>query len=132
MDAEAYVLVVDDSPDARAMLTEFVRSLDIPVQEAKDGVEALEHIRKKTPAFVVLDLLMPRMDGFSVLGRLKLDPDKRDIPILVVTGADIEKGVEEDLRNLVLDVVYKSDLNLDRIEGLVKEVFKDKKAKSKK
>ena len=125
MTAEPYVLVVDDDPDALEMLASLVRSLDIPVQVAKDGIEALERIREQLPGFVILDLAMPRMDGFSVLGRLRLDPDKRNIPILVVTALNLDQEREAELRNVVLDVIRKGDLDLDEMGQIIIDTLRD-------
>ena len=126
MSNEPYVLIVDDEPDTQALMSSLIESLGIPFQVAQDGVEALEHIRNEVPGFVILDLMMPRMDGFSVLGRLKLDRDKRDIPILVVTGAMVSEEQEHELRGLVLDVVRKADVSMEEIGRLIKEKLKAK------
>jgi CheY-like chemotaxis protein len=126
MSSDPYVLIVDDEEDTQALMSSLVESLGIPFKVAEDGVEALDHIRDEVPGFVILDLMMPRMDGFSVLGRLKLDRDKRDIPVLVITGAIITEEQEEELRALVLDVVRKAELSMDEIGQLIKETLKTK------
>jgi len=123
MSNDAYILIVEDEPDTQALMSSLVESLGIPFRVAQDGLEALDHIREETPVFVILDLMMPRMDGFSVLGRLKLDRDKRDIPILVVTGAMITEEQERELRGLVLDVMRKGEVSMEEIGQLIKETL---------
>jgi CheY-like chemotaxis protein len=125
--ADTYVLVVDDDPDALALMSALVASMGIGVKVARDGHEALERIRENTPGFVVLDLMMPRMDGFGVLSRLQLDPKTRDIPILILTAARLSEGDVLDLRGTVLGVVRKGDLDLDDISRVIEETLKARK-----
>ena len=72
MSTKSYVLVVDDEESGRAPMVALLEELGVEVRQAEDGAEALAHIQKEIPGFVVLDLLMPEMDGFSVLGRFLL------------------------------------------------------------
>lgn len=123
---DTYVLVVDDDPDALALMSALVGSMGVGVKVAKDGHEALERIREEVPGFVVLDLMMPRMDGFGVLSRLQLDPKTRDIPILILTAARLTESDVLDLRGTVLGVVRKGDLDLDDISRVIEETLKDR------
>lgn len=119
-----YVLVIDDDADARALLSAVVSDRGIAVRAVASGSMALTYIDADMPAFVVLDLLMPEMDGFSVLGRMKLDPDKRDIPILIVTGARLDKDKEQELRALVLDIVYKDSMDTAAVGNMIEDALK--------
>jgi len=123
VDSDTYVLVVDDDPDALALMSALVKSMGIKVRVAQDGHEALECIREETPGFVVLDLMMPRMDGFGVLSRLQLDPKTRGIPILILTAARLQESDVLDLRGTVIGVVRKGDLDLDEISRVIKETL---------
>ena len=86
------MLIVDDDPDATEVMALMVESLGVPVQVATDGVKALERINERRPDLVVLDLMMPRKDGLTVLGHLKLDPEKRNIPVPGFDGAQTRRG----------------------------------------
>jgi CheY-like chemotaxis protein len=125
---DTYVLVVDDDPDALALMSALVASMGIEVKVARDGHQALECIRAEIPGFVVLDLMMPRMDGFGVLSRLQLDPKTRDIPILILTAARLTETDVLDLRGTVLGVVRKGDLDLDDISRVILETLKARKS----
>ena len=81
----ADVLVVDDNPNARDLLDRTLRREGYRTALASSGVEALEMARKLLPAAITLDVMMPGMDGWAVLGQLKADPLTCDIPVIMVT-----------------------------------------------
>lgn len=80
------VLVVDDYDDNREMITELLALVGLRVAEARDGVEALERAAALRPALVLLDLALPRVDGWEVARRLRADPLHGAVRILAVTG----------------------------------------------
>jgi signal transduction histidine kinase/DNA-binding response OmpR family regulator len=81
----ATILVVDDDPAALDLLSLTLGKEGYRVIPAQTGEEALEQARKHRPQAITLDVLMPRMDGWSVLVALKADPELRDIPVIMVT-----------------------------------------------
>jgi two-component system cell cycle response regulator DivK len=80
------VLVVEDYPDAREMYSAYLRYSGFDVAEASDGVEAIERALALRPDAVLMDLALPRMDGWEATRRLKGDPRTRHIPIVALTG----------------------------------------------
>ena len=80
------VLVVDDYVDAREMCSEFLRFAGYRVVEAADGVEAIEKAIELSPSLILMDLSLPRLDGWEATRRLKKDVRTRDIPIVALTG----------------------------------------------
>ncbi len=90
--ARGPVLVVDDDPDARALFAEAATRAGLRVVEAADGVQAMVAVELERPAAVVLDLMMPGMDGFEVLARLRARDATRDVPIVVVTAKELTTG----------------------------------------
>jgi CheY-like chemotaxis protein/anti-sigma regulatory factor (Ser/Thr protein kinase) len=85
---EPVVLVIDDDPYALDLLGRTLQGADVRVVTAGDGQEALHLARTLRPAAITLDVLMPGMDGWEVLGELKADPATRDIPVIMVTMTD--------------------------------------------
>jgi CheY-like chemotaxis protein len=81
------VLVVDDDPAARDLLTSNLRREGYHTVQARGGDEALELARKLRPDAITLDVLMPKKDGWAVLGALKADAELCDIPVIIVTVA---------------------------------------------
>ena len=86
--ARATAVIVDDEPDARALLGRIVTRHGLRVLTAGSGEEGLRLIREVRPDIVLLDVLMPRMDGWSVLTSLKSDPELAEIPVMVVSVTD--------------------------------------------
>jgi CheY-like chemotaxis protein len=82
----ARVLVVDDESDLRFVLRRCFERAGYDVSEAGDGAAALRAVRNSRPDLVVTDLMMPVMDGFDLIGRLRADPATAAIPIVVVSS----------------------------------------------
>lgn len=84
-----YILVVDDDPDAREIMTRIVHAIGIEAKIAADGLEAVDLLKQGVelpPSLVLLDLMMPGMDGFSVFKWLRGNPRTRHVPVIVVTA----------------------------------------------
>jgi PAS domain S-box-containing protein len=86
------VLVVDDDEAARDLLVRFLRREGFAVRTAADGASVLPMARELRPVAVLLDVMMPRMDGWAVLSAMKADPELSDIPVIMVTFVQ-EKGL---------------------------------------
>lgn len=85
-EARPVVLVIDDSPDVHRLLRARLRTEEIELLSAGDGVEGLRMAAERLPALILLDLDMPGMDGFEVLRTLKADPALMGVPVIVVSG----------------------------------------------
>ena len=88
------ILVVDDDPDILDALTMILESQGYQVVTARDGVEGLANLKAENPALVVLDLLMPKMNGFEVTTKLRENPAFSHTPIIALT-AHAMKGDRE-------------------------------------
>ncbi|MDH5324631.1 MAG: response regulator [Gammaproteobacteria bacterium] len=84
----AKILVIDDSGLARKSIIHALNGREYRIVEAKDGVEALTMLRLENPDLVLLDLILPKMDGYEVLARMKKDERQKDIPVIVLTSRD--------------------------------------------
>jgi CheY-like chemotaxis protein len=94
------ILIVDDEPDIVFVLTTALKKNGYRTEEAFNGLDALEKIRTSPPDAVVMDVMMPKMDGSSVNLKLKEDPQTAGIPVIIITGKghfkellDIHEGV---------------------------------------
>lgn len=85
------VLVVDDSITMRKVSARVLEREGYEVQTAKDGLDALEHVHERLPDIILLDLEMPRMDGYEFAGYMRNDPRFRGVPIIVITSRVGEK-----------------------------------------
>ena len=103
----AHILIVDDSPFARNVVKRCLSlaGSTLPVVEAGDGVQALGAIQRETPTLVICDLVMPRMDGRTLLKRLKAHPRYSKVPFVIVSSLinDAEReALEQEGANQVL------------------------------
>ena len=84
--SKKYVLVVDDDPDLVETVGMMLESKGCEVGRAYDGVEAEESIKTRRPDLIVLDVMMPRKDGYVLCAELKADAKTRDIPVVLLTA----------------------------------------------
>jgi DNA-binding response OmpR family regulator len=77
------ILVVDDNPDIRVLLVSILQRAEYEVIEASDGISVQTWVKDTQPDLTILDLLMPELDGWETLKRLKSDPSSKDIPVII-------------------------------------------------
>ena len=90
------ILIVEDDPQLRDLYRSALRTAGYVVAAVEDGADALRQIEQSTPALVVLDLSLPRVDGRDVNRELKSRPETRNIPVVVVSGAEISAEDAKD------------------------------------
>lgn len=90
VESKQTILIVEDDLDLRRMFRHAIKLAGFAVREAADGSEALRIIGEDPPDLVVLDLILPMVDGVSVLGEVTTRADTRQIPIVVVTGSRLD------------------------------------------
>jgi DNA-binding response OmpR family regulator len=101
------VVIADDDPDIRRLVQITVTNAGCDVTVAADGEEAVTLIRTLTPDLVILDVLMPRMDGWEVAKELKSDPATAPIPIMFLTSRGQEHDVLEGFNSGAADYMVK-------------------------
>lgn len=119
------IAIVDDNPDVRRLIRRILQSQgDYELLEAADGNEAVELIRAQRPNLVILDLMMPEMDGFAVMEALKSDPTTAEIPIIVITAKELSAGEKERLRGHIQTLMQKGDFMSDDLLDEVRSFLK--------
>ncbi len=121
IDLEAPVLVIDDDRSTREMLRRMLEREGFPVAEAADGRAGLERVAEHRPSLVLLDLLMPGMDGFAFLAELQSRPEWATIPIVVVTAKDLSVEEQAMLSGRVAEVLRKGAYTRERLLAEVRE-----------
>jgi two-component system, OmpR family, response regulator len=133
----AKILIVDDDPDMRLAIASVLKSRSYQIIEARDGQEALLMLEKEKPDLMLLDLLMPGMDGFAVVKELKYGHTKEypDIPILIISSIreeashrryELELGRKLDVDDYIEKPIEPFVL-LQRVEKLLSKGGKDAK-----
>ena len=105
------ILVVDDDPHVVDMVRQFLEDDPYEIVAARDGQEALEAVGRHRPDAILLDLLMPNMDGFTVIEHLQQDPQFRLIPVIVLTAKSLTGAEQALLEQSVVKVVQKLGLD---------------------
>ena len=115
------LLVVDDDPNVHEMIGQLLEDSGYQIQAVTDGEQAVAAIKKELPDIILLDLLMPKMDGFGVIEGLRQFPETRDIPIVILTAKSLSATEEKSLEQRIYKVIQKQGLQgealLDSIAG---------------
>ena len=118
------VLVIDDDKDVRELLSRLLKDAGYRPIDARDGKEGLERT-KDEPALIILDLEMPRMDGFEFLDNYIKDvPEEKRAPVLVFSGKDLTDVQEDLLKERVIGLVKKDDVSMDKLSQMIQGIIK--------
>jgi len=93
---------------------------------AKDGVDALELMKKKKPDLVILDIMMPKKDGFTVIDEIQKNSEWKGIPIIVVTAKDLTNKEKEQLQERTNMVIQKSGTHIENVMEMILKRIKEK------
>lgn len=104
---ETVVLVIDDNPTNLSVLFRYLNETGLKVLVAQDGESALEQIQYEPPDIILLDILMPGIDGFETCRRLKANPDTRDIPVIFMTAVADTKDIIAGFEMGAVDYITK-------------------------
>jgi adenylate cyclase len=124
------VLLVEDDAFQRERMRAWLESQRWIVQEAANGREALDRLHQGKPDLILLDLMMPEMDGFQVVATLQKDPGWRDIPVIVITALDLDANARERLNSGVQSVLLKETFRPAELVERVRRLVQTKSAVS--
>ena len=119
-EGSSQILVVDDDPAARDMLRRWFVHQDWNVKEVADGAEALAWLQRNVPHLIVLDLLMPGIDGFEVLDRVRDMASLADVPVVVSTVKELTGQDSRRLRGKANNVLRKGGYDKETLLGIVR------------
>ncbi len=112
------ILVVDDIPLNVLLVKKMLQPLGFETSEAEDGVVAMEKIGADKPDLILLDLMMPRMDGFEVLRRLRASDDTKSIPVIILSALNSNDDVAKGISMGAEDYITKPII-MDRLQSSV-------------
>ena len=119
------IAIADDNPDVRRLIRRILQSQgNYTLYEATNGREAVDLVRKELPSLLILDLMMPEMDGFAVMDTLKGDQSTAHIPVIVATAKELTPDEKARLGSQIQALMQKGDfLNdefLQEVNALIK------------
>jgi len=116
------VLVVDDDAEVRQLLRRMLESEGFAVMKAENGRVALERLRGEAPSLILLDLMMPEMDGFEFVAELRRHESWHTIPVVVITARDLSRDDRDRLNGHVEKVLQKGAYDRDQLLAEVREL----------
>lgn len=115
------VLVVDDNEDLCSLLIDSLSSDELEVIGAHDGEEGLALALEKHPGVILLDIMMPKMDGWEMLEKLRTDEWGKDAEVIMLTNAGDMESISKAVDNSTFEYLIKSDLDVEDIAKKVQE-----------
>ena len=119
------ILFVEDEPSLQKAVSEVLIQEGFKILSAVDGEKGLELARKTKPDLILLDLILPKKDGFEVLKELKADEKTKNVPVIVLTNlegmGDVEKALELGATTYLVKANYELEDVVTKIRGLLKK-----------
>jgi CheY-like chemotaxis protein len=119
----AKVLIIEDDPLMSRMYQKIFTFEKYDVVMAKDGQEGLDLARSDKPTVILLDVMMPKMNGFQVLEKLKSDPETKSTPVIMLTNLAGEQDAETALAKGAVKYIVKSEYEPKQVADMVKEII---------
>ena len=125
-DKKTKVLIVEDEEILLTALSEELKQEGFDVAGAKDGVEGVEKAASEKPDLILLDLVMPRLDGIGALKQLKEGPDTKAIPVVILTNLSDYDKISDALSLGAMDYLVKANYRLEELVTKIKTVLERK------
>jgi DNA-binding response OmpR family regulator len=118
-----YLLIVEDDPDILKLLDATLTFKGYRVITAQNGKAALEAIQVKRPAIVITDIMMPTLDGFGLVHRIRINPETRDIPVVFITATYVTREDREFALNIGATRFIQKPVDLERFLATIAELI---------
>ena len=113
---KAFILIVEDDKFLRELLTRKLDSVGFQISTAIDGHDALKKIKDELPQIILLDLVLPGVDGFEILKQIKEDPKTSKIPVIILSNLGQKEEVEKGIKLGADDYLVKAHFTPDEME----------------
>ena len=115
------ILIVDDETVLADLLSAKIGSEGFSVIVARDGEEGLEKALAERPDLILMDIIMPKMDGITVLKKLRHDPWGKNAPVIILTNLNTAEAVEDSIASGAYDYLVKIDYTLEDLVKIIKK-----------
>ncbi len=123
---QEHILIVEDDKFLRELISRKLLNEGFKIDEAIDGEEALRKIEEAKPDLVLLDLILPGLDGFEVLERIKDNPSTNIVPVLILSNLGQRDEIERGLKLGAVDFLVKAHFTPEEIVDKIKTIFQKK------
>ena len=125
MDAgPGYLLVVEDDPDILKLLDATLSFRGYRVVRARNGREGLDAVQRERPAVIIADIMMPKLDGFGLVHRLRLNPQTRDIPVVFITATYVTPEDRDFALTIGATRFIQKPVDLDRLLAVIEDLLR--------
>lgn len=121
------VLIVEDDLFILNMYVTKLKSEGFAVDSAEDGMSAIQMAKKNVPDIILLDIIMPVVDGFETLAQIKKDDKLKDVPIILLTNLSQKPNIEKGLKMGAVDYIIKAHFTPSEVVEKIKKVLNDGK-----
>lgn len=118
------ILIIEDDNFLRDLISRKLIKEGFDVIEALDGEEGIRKVKEKKPDLILLDLILPTLDGFEVLSKIKKDTEIKELPVLILSNLGQKDEIERGLQLGAVDYLVKANFTPSEIVGKVKEILK--------
>lgn len=123
-EAKKRILIVEDEPTLQKSMVEFLMAEGFEAISAMDGERGLEIAKKDLPDLILLDIILPKKDGYEVLTALKADEKTKNIPVILLTNLESAEDVDKAFEKGASTYLVKSNYKLGEVVKKVKETLK--------
>jgi len=117
------ILVIEDDKFLRELIAQKIMKEGYDMAEAVDGEKGIEAVKKEKPDLILLDLILPGIDGFEVLARIKADPEIAKIPVIILSNLGQKDDIEKGLKMGASDYLIKAHFTPAEIIAKVKTIL---------
>ncbi len=118
------ILIIEDDKFLRELISQKLLKESYDIAEAVDGEKGVEAVKIEKPDLILLDLILPEMDGFTVLAKIKEDPSTSQIPVIILSNLGQKDDIEKGLKLGAIDYLIKAHFTPNEIVDKVKTVLK--------
>ncbi len=119
-----YLLIVEDDPDILKLLSTTLTFKGYRIVTMRNGKDALDAVQRERPAIIITDIMMPRLDGFGLVHRLRIDPTMRNIPVIFITATYVTPEDKEFALNIGATRFIQKPVDLEDFLKTVEELLK--------
>jgi len=120
----AKILLIEDEKTLRFLIVQTLTQEGFEVEEAVDGEEGIQKLKNNKPDLILLDLVLPGMNGFEVLSKIKKDSELESIPVVILSNLGQEEEIKKGMNLGATDYLIKAHFTLDQIVARIKKFLK--------